>query len=154
MATAVDFNKVLKSFGDVSDIKRPDPLPIGSYKAIVTGEPEYGTSSSEKQTPYAGFKFIITEAMEDVDQEELEKFGEAKIAEGKAKISNKFWLTEGSIANLKEFIEHCGVEVEDKEFIELIAECANCEVGINVTQQASQDGTLIFAQVNKTFALD
>lgn len=55
----------------VGEVKPPALLPIGHYAGLVVGEYETG-NSAKKQTPFVTFQVKLTEALGDVDAEELQ----------------------------------------------------------------------------------
>lgn len=102
---AVNFAELLDQ--DVSSIKEPEPTPPGNYTFMVgdmtTGE------SSQKGTPYVQFECSITAPSDDVDLSNTEGGFEA-IAGRKMRIS--FYLTEGALFRLRNFIDACGIDTE------------------------------------------
>jgi len=54
----------------VGEVKAPSLLPVGHYMGLITGQPETG-NSAKKQTPFVTFQVKLTEALGDVDQDEL-----------------------------------------------------------------------------------
>lgn len=129
-----------------SEIERPKPLPQGSYTAVVAGMPRFD-KSRKKQTDFAEFTLNLLAAGEDVDADELKEAGGI---EGKS-IKATYYITENSLFMLKEFLQSCGIEEEGKSLQQMIDETPNCQVGINIRHEASDDGQSIFARVGKTF---
>ena len=64
----VDFSKILNTKTD--EIKKPTPLPVGTYLCTNPQLPEF-IESSQKGTPGAKFSFKVISATEDVDQDDL-----------------------------------------------------------------------------------
>jgi len=112
-----------------TDFNFPPPLPVGGYHCVVAGLPEQ-IESSEKKTP--GFKFTLKPigVLDDVDTEELEKLGGL---DGKT-IPHTMWISqdagkqETTVAMLREFLEHCGIDPEGKSVMGMIDEVPNAEV--------------------------
>lgn len=112
-----------------TDFNFPPPLPTGGYHCVVAGLPEQ-IESSEKKTP--GFEFILKPiaVLDDVDEEELEKLGGL----GGKTIKNTYWISQDAskqdttVAMLREFLEHCGIDPEGKSVMAMIDEVPNCEV--------------------------
>lgn len=131
-----------------SEIERPKPMPEGSYLWVVSGMPEFG-KSSKKQTEFVSFLLKCLQAGPDVDPTELEEMG--GIADKTTKAV--FYITEGSLYRLKDFLEHCGIE-EGPSLRAMIEETMNCQVGGYIRHEASNDGESIFARLGKTFVAD
>lgn len=138
------------SFSDIldtpaTDVERPQPLPAGTYSAVVRGLPEHG-QSSQKKTPFVRFTLAITAAGEDVDAEELEAIG--GIAD--KTIRSTYYTTPDALFRLTDFLEHCGIDMEGKTVRQAIEETPNCSVNLVVGHRASEDGQQIFAEVKRT----
>lgn len=131
------------------DIERPKPLPPGSYVAVVQGQPRQD-KSAKKQTEFVEYTLKLLEAQEDVDTDALKEIG--GIAD--KTIKSTYYLTENSVWRLKEFLEHCGVEMDESTSLrQLIGEAAGCQVLITIAHEASQDGSAVFAKVKNTAAV-
>ncbi len=146
------------SFGSIldrapSEIEKPKPAPVGSYMTTLVGQPRFD-KSSKKQTEFVEFTHKFLSAGEDVDTDELEAFlGDRKITE--ITMKNTYYLTEASLWRLKEFLEHCGVDMDDVESLrEGIEATPGKQVGLFLNHEASQDGTSVFARVGKTFVAE
>lgn len=83
-------------------VERPPLKPAGHYLANIVGRGEQGTSS-KKGTLYIEYPVTVTEALEDVDREELEAAGGPNF---KGKIT--FYLTQQSLWRFKEFAAGLG----------------------------------------------
>ncbi len=128
-----------------SETERPKPLPAGTYTCVVAGLPEQG-ESAKKKTPYLRFLLRPLEAHEDVDGEALEAMGGL----GNRTIRADYYLTEDSLFRLKDFIEHCGVEIPDGvKYGALIDQLPNCQVLAVVRHRATDDGS-VYAELAKT----
>jgi len=143
MAKAPNFGALLDTAP--SDVERPKPMPEGSYLWVVQGLPETG-KSSKKQTEFVAFNLKALQAGPDVDADELEEMGGIENKTTKA----TFYLTEGSLYRLKEFLAHCGIE-EGASLRAMIEEAMNCQVGGYIRHEASNDGESIFGRLGKTF---
>lgn len=129
-----------------SETEKPKPLPVGGYVCVVKGLPKRD-KSSKKQTPYVEFTLQPLEAMEDVDAEALEEMGGFVNKTLRA----TYYTTEDAMWRLKEFLEHCGLEVSSgASYNQLIDETPNCQVIAFIRHDASEDGTSIYAKVGKT----
>lgn len=151
------------SFGSIldrapSEVERPKPLPQGSYVTQVVGQPRFD-KSSKKQTEFAEFTHKIISAGEDVDQDDLDAY--LTTADGKKKklsdvtLKNTYYLTDGAAWRLKEFLEHCGIDVENLDSLrEGVEETPGKQVGVFVGHEASQDGQSVFARIGKTYVVE
>lgn len=128
-----------------SDAKPPVQLPDGTYFGIVQGF-EYITSK-QKKTPGVEFTVQITHAHDDVDLSEFEAEG-GKLTEKKfSRGGCTFYLSENSIFMLKNFIESCGIDTEDRSFGELIPQVVGQAVVLDIEKQPNQQGTGYFNNV-------
>ena len=133
-----------------SEIEKPKPLPQGSYITVLVGQPRFD-KSTKKQTEYVEFTHKLLAAQEDVDEDELKSMGGIK----EKVMKNTFYLTEGAAWRLKEFLEHCGIDLDECENLRAaVEETPGKQVGIFVNHEASQDGTSIFARVGKSFVVE
>lgn len=148
----------MATFADILDkpateIDRPKPLPIGSYTWSVVGLPRYD-KSKEKQTPFYEFQVKCLSALDDVDEEALNEWAKKSDGTGRAlaDFTQKltFYITEGSLYRLQDFIEHCGVDNEGKSVRQAVEETPNCQFVGNITHTASKDGTTVFANIGRT----
>jgi len=146
MAKAPNFGSLLDKAP--SEIDKPKPLPEGQYLWVVQGLPRYD-KSSKKQTEFVEFTLKALQVGADVDQDELEAMG--GIADKTTRAT--FYLTEGSLWRLKEFLIHCGVEEMDS-LREMVEEAQNCQVVGYIKHEASNDGESFFARLSKTASAD
>jgi hypothetical protein len=137
-----------------SEIERPPALPRGYYVTIVTAYRDDKTTKTE--TPFTEFTLKVIEPWEkngeiQVDEDELENFGEVR----DSIISARYWHTEKSIYRLKEFLQHCGVDLSDgKSFKQAIPEAVNSQVIAFVVHEPWQTGEGISARVRSTAPLE
>lgn len=136
-----------------SEIEKPKPLPVGSYITQLVGQPRID-KSAKKQTEFREFTHKIISAGEDVDEDELAEFlGDRKLTE--MTIKNTYYITEASIWRLKEFCEHCGIDLDECESLNAaLDETPGKQVGIFINHEPSQDGSSFFARINKTFMVE
>lgn len=133
-----------------SDIERPKPLPVGSYVCVVQGQPRID-KSAKKQTEFVEYTLKLLEALDDVDADGLEAVGGIKDKITKV----TFYLTENSVYRLKEFLEHCGVDMEEEGSLrQYIAEAPGKQVVAHIIHEASQDGDAVYARVKNTTAVE
>lgn len=133
---------------NLDEVEKPKPLPEGSYLTRVVSYEE--TISSKKKTPGLKFTFEIIEPMDDVDESEIEAVGGVV---GKNQRTT-YWLTEGSMFMLKEFLEeHVGVDIEGQKLSDAIQAAVNEVVVINVSHRMTDDDR-IFAEIKSTAAAE
>lgn len=148
VATQQSFASVLDM--PASDIERPKPAPVGSYVCVVQGQPKID-KSSKKQTEYVEYTLKPLQALDDVDPDALKDWG--GLAEKTFRVT--YYLTENSVYRLKEFLEHCGIEMEEGGSLrQYIGEAAGQQVTVSIVHEASQDGETVYAKVKNTTAVD
>lgn len=126
-----------------SEVERPKPLPEGQYLWVIQGLPEFG-KSSKKQTEFAAFTLKCLQAGPDVDPDQLAEMG--GIADKTTKAT--FYITEGSLYRLKDFLEYCGIE-KGPSLRAMIEEAQNCQVVGYIRHEPSNDGESVFARCDK-----
>lgn len=134
-----------------AEAKRPPTIPRGYYVTAV--QPGYRIDkSSEKQTEFVEYTLKVLSVWEkdgipQVDEDELAEFGDVT---GQL-IRVTFWMTDKSKYRLKEFFEHCGLEVEPgMSFAQLIPEVVGCQVIAAVAHEPARTGEGVFARVRST----
>lgn len=134
MTNNVDFSAILSK--PVNSVEPPASFPVGSYILTVLGY-KFG-SSSKQNTPYVEFEFGVQAPNEDVDAEEY-----AKIQNPAEKhLKSQFYLTDGSLFKLKDFLKCCGMDVESERSIaELLPECVNTSVVGIIKKELANDGS-------------
>lgn len=125
----------------VEDVERPKPLPTGTAQVAVESWEQ--VKSGKKGTPGVQFNFTLISYQEDVDEEQLKEYGDIV----GVKFRDTIWITENSLWRLRETLEAMGLETEDREFKEVLAECIGAEVYVVIEHQVSQDGEAKFARV-------
>ena len=150
-ATAPTFGSILDKAP--SEIEKPKPAPQGSYTTVLVGQPRFD-KSAKKQTEFVEFTHKYLAAGDDVDEDDLKAFlGDRKL--GDVQIKNTYYLTEGAVWRLKEFLEHCGIDLDEVDSLrEAVEETPGKQVGVFINHEASQDGTSVFARINKTFVVE
>jgi hypothetical protein len=138
------------------EIERPKPLPVGTYRAIVTGAPRFD-KSTKKGTDFVEFTLKLISAEEDVDEDDL-KHALTKPSGASVPLTEKttkvtYYLTEDATWRLKDFLKHCGVDTDNITLRQAIAEAQNSEVLISIKHTPSDDGEAIYANVAKTAAV-
>ena len=137
-----DFRQLLST--PMDDIKRPPPLPAGTYHGVVASH-EFGESSSKK-TPFVQYNLALISPGDDVDQD---TFSEAiSVLElSKRNFFVKYYLTDGAKYRVKDFLESVGVTWTGRSLGECIPEARNARVLASVTQKNSDDGKSIYNNV-------
>lgn len=153
----------MSSFADILDrptneIERPKPLPVGTYHAVVQGQPRHD-KSSKKGTPFVEFTLKILAAQDDVDAEALTAMltrpdGSTKSLQDQT-IRATFYITEdaawrltGDVNGNVGFLDHLGIDRGDKSQRQRIAEAPGRQVYITVRHEATQDGTGVIPQIS------
>lgn len=131
----VSFESILDQPAESFD--RPPPIPNGTYAAVVQGPPE--EIESKTGTPGLRFVFKLMHPFEDVDANELEKYGGLG---DNTTLRRDFYVTQKSGFFLRDFLEKCGVDITGKTLLEASNEAANKEVGINVKQNLTNTGNM------------
>ena len=134
---------------NMDEVKEPMPLPPGTYTLTVV-DMEQG-ESAKKHTPFIQFNYTVADIGPDVDSDDLEEAGGTESVIGK-KIRDQFYLTEGALFRLKNFLEACGHDVEGKTFAELLPETSGCSVNAYISQRPNDDGTKFYAEI-KSYAV-
>lgn len=148
--TATSFESILDTPAD--DVKRPVPLPAGTYSAIVKGLPEHGVSA-QKKTPFVRFTYAITSAFDDVDEDELtailtDKDGNVGAITEKS-IKDTYYTTPDSLYRLTDALEAMGIDLNDKTVRAALDETPNCEINIVVSHRTPEGSDQIFAEVKR-----
>lgn len=135
---------------------RPKTQPQGSYLCIIKGLPRYD-KSSKKQTDFVEFTAQVLQAGPDVDEDDLAawltKADGSTVAISDKTIKLTYYITEGSIFMLNDFLDHCGTD-DSKSRRERIDDTPNAEVVVYIRHEARQDGTGVQARVGKTAPAD
>lgn len=146
------------SFEDIlnkpaAEIDRPKPLPVGTYQWLVTGLPRFD-KSKEKQTPFYEFAVKCQAALDDVDEESLANWAEKANGERRQLTDFTtrltFYITEDSIYRLQEFLEHCGIDLDDKSIAQAVEETPNSSFIATIVHSPSKDGSTVYANIGKT----
>lgn len=144
----VDFSKILSK--QAAAIEKPKPLPVGSYIALNPALPSF-EAVGKKETPAAVFQFQIVAPSEDVDMQELKAYGDWK---GK-KQRHVLYLSEAAEYRTKEeLVNSFGLEEGDKTLGQLFNETVNKQVMITIRHRPSDDGTGIYAEIEKIAKID
>jgi len=120
---SVDFRQLLSK--PLDDVKRPPPLPGGTYKGRVKGF-ELG-ESTQKKTPFVRFNLSVESPGEDVPAESL-----VDIDLTKKSLRRDYFLTEDAYYRVKEFLESLGINTSGRTLDETLPETQNAEVLMTV----------------------
>jgi hypothetical protein len=142
----------MASFEDIlnrksSDIRSPQPFPVGTMHCLVDGPPEPG-QSSQKQALLLRFKFKILAPMKDVDAAQA---AEQQIV-GKS-FTDDFYI-ENADWRLKEFlVDALGIDggdgtPQEKSLKEMLAESPGKQVLVKLRHEMSRDGKRVFHRVD------
>lgn len=137
------------NFGSILDkpmdtVERPKPLPTGTYTFTIEGLPKFD-KSTKKQTEYVEFTCKPIAVGDDVDQEALAGMGGI---EGKT-FRLTFYLTEGSLWRLKEFLLD-DLKIEEENFRAAIDSTPGQQFLGTIKHEASNDGKAVFASIGST----
>lgn len=136
-----------------NEVERPKAMPVGTYLTIVKGQPRLDKSRN-KGTDLVEFTHSIQEAADDVDEDALKEWLNGDKLKGK-EIKNVYYLTDNSLWRVKDFLSHCGLDVEGKHTLrQLIEDTPNCEVFLTMRHEPSQDGQNMFARVAGSAAVE
>jgi hypothetical protein len=155
MAKSVIQTKSKPDFGSIldkpaQDAQRPPTLPRGYYRFVV--QTYRFDKSSVQQTEFVEFGLKVIEPYEaenrpSVDEDELEEFGDVR----GSLIGHRLYVTEKAAYRIREFLEHCGVDLSDgKSMRQGIPEAVNCEVIGQVIHEPLQSGDGVMARIRNT----
>ncbi len=128
-----DFTSLLDT--EVEEAKRPPVIPQGTWTMMVKSYKE--VTSSQKGTPGVEFTLVLQSPGDDVDIAALEAFSE-KADITKRQMRHSFWVTDGALFMMREFIEHCGISHTGKTFKQVLPEVVGQAVKAYVNQTPSR----------------
>jgi hypothetical protein len=144
---APNFSSILDK--PVTEVKRPKPIPVGTYLCIVDGIPKFDKTKNENATDTVEFNLKPVTPQPDVDQAAL-----AEALDGKSlsevNLRANFFLTEKAVYRLDEFLyENLGIEfgIARKE---AISRAPGNQVLAYVVHANSKDGKATYANVGST----
>ena len=142
----------MTSFSDIlnrpaSEVKKPPPLPAGSYICLVDG---LFKERDFNGTPIIEFNLKPVQAREDVNQTELAETGGLN-----RMLRHSIWLKnqagDDTSYQLKRFLEdHLQISSAGKTLLQMAGECPGKQVLAVVKHTPSKDGTELFANVAST----
>lgn len=147
---ATSFESILDTPADA--VERPKPLPAGTYACIVKGLPEHG-QSAQKKTPFVRFTYVLTDAFDDVDPDELkalltDKDGNAVAISSKS-IRDTYYTTPDSLFRLTDALEAMGIDLNEKTIRAALDETPNCALNVVVSHRTPDGSDQIFAEVKR-----
>lgn len=127
------------------EIKRPPPLPVGTYTLQLTGKPNFMDMSKSGKQDYVDLPCKVVAIGDNVSAEDRASFpgGEAAILghEPKARSGLRFYLSENSAWILVEFLRDAlGIDVESMALKQAIFEAPGHMVLADCQQEPTQDG--------------
>lgn len=131
----------------VEEVKRPKPLPVGSYVFNI-GDYKFD-KSAKKQTDFVQFNLTPIQPLDDVDQSELsEALGEKTLSDKGQKVD--FYLTGEAIYRLDEFLLDYVGTTKGNTRTEQIAEAKGMQVVGYISHSPSQrDANTIYANISQ-----
>lgn len=144
---APNFSSILDQ--PVTEVKRPKPLPVGTYTCIVDGIPKFDKTKNENSTDVVEFNLKPVAPGPDVDAAALEEALNGKSL-GDVKLRLSFFLTDAAVYRLDAFLfEHLPIELGINRK-EAISRAPGNQVLATVIHAASKDGQAIYANVGST----
>ena len=125
------------------DVKKPEPLPDGTYFGVVKSHELL--ESSQKKTPFVRYHVEATEPDPDTDAEGVEVAGK--------KLKVDFYITDESTYRLTEFIASLGVDIAGRTLGEIIPQATGQTIMLDVVKKPNQDGTAYFNEIRKATGL-
>lgn len=151
----------MPKFADALDrsaetIKRPPPLPLGHYIFQVTKMPDPPVEMDTKVGPMEKLT-VLCQAVaphDDVDPDELAEFGQVQGVPARidflfsSEDKNKF---EGTMNRLKNFCEHCGVDVSQGTVGMWLTELPNAQFLGEIGHRLDpNDSEVVYAEIKRT----
>lgn len=134
------------------EIKRPPPLPTGTYIWTVRGLPRLD-KSAQKQTDFVEFTVVPTTPLDDVDMAAVAACGGLAGKEGRL----TFYLTEKSAYRLTEFlVDDLKIDSDDgnKQTRAMLDESPNSQFLGHVKHTPSKDGKGVYWEIDITAPLE
>lgn len=114
------------------DIPGPPKAPEGTYLCLVESH-EFG-QSSQKKTPYVRYNFRALQEQEDVDSDALEAEGGLE----KLTIRDEFYLTDGAIFRLGNFLSQSLGLPDDQTMRQLIPMADGQQVFVSIEHEPQE----------------
>lgn len=141
------------------EIKRPPPLPVGTYLFRVTKSPDVPREIESKKT---GEKYEVLSvpvqvvSVFEADQDEIDAYG--KVAGQPSRKEFMFSTSDDvahdrTLADLKRFCEHCGIDVETGTPQLWLSQLPNTTFLGDITHRPDPNdasGETVFSQLGRT----
>lgn len=126
-------------------VEKPKPLPMGTFAWAIL-EHRFD-ESAKKKTPFIEFTVSPRAALDDVDEDLL-----AEVTNWQdKKMRLTFYLTDDSLFRLKDFMEHCGIDLTGRTIAEGIPETQGAMFNGYVQHEPMQNNPEeMFASISKT----
>jgi len=145
----------------MEEIKRPPNLPVGHYTFTVQKHPDMDELTGRDGTVYdrLTFQMVCQAAGDDVDPTELEEFGNVQgvmirhnfLFNTDPDEQNRFKQTE---FNLKRFLGHLGVDVDNMKLNEALAESIGKSCLAEVSHRPDpNDPEVVYQEIRRTAEL-
>lgn len=125
-----DFSRLLET--PMDDIKRPPPMPAGTYNGLIS-KYTLDKTKSEKRTPYVQFNINLTSPGMDIPSGALEGIDIAKRPQ-----EYSFYLSPDAQWRLKEFLASCGIETAGRSLGACIPEAMGREVLVELVHSPNK----------------
>lgn len=144
----IDFSKILQK--QASAIEKPKPLPVGHYVVNNPQLPKF-QGIGKNDTPAATFNLVIISPLDDVDQADLQAYGEYK---GKSLRTNMFLTENSEFRTKEELLNVFGLEDDGTKTLgQLFNETIGRQCVVEIEHIPTSDGTDIIHQVKKLSAV-
>lgn len=144
---------------NLEEIQRPANPPVGNYVWTVSKHPEndsFESRASGKTFDRVTFMMSIIEAGEDVDPDDLERYGDVAGFQS----SKTFLFDNGdekaferSLYNMKRFLEHLGIDADDKSLSDAMAESVGATCLAELKHRPDpNDPEVMYAEIGRSAA--
>ena len=146
----------------VNDIVPPPPLPEGNYRWKVLREPKF-SKSGDGEWNICEFSVVPVEALGDVDQDQLEKFGDLRAGINRVSFMastdpEKKADFERALDNIKKFVTRAlQLEPEEGQSLgELLSQTPNCEFIAQAVHRPDkkEESSILYVDVKNWAAAD
>lgn len=128
-----------------AEIKRPPPIPVGTYTLQIFGRPSFVDMSKTGKTDYVDFQSKIIAIGDTVSEDDLSAYPGGRQAlsglELKGRQGARFYLSEAALPQLTEWLQDSlGIDLEGKSLKEAIFEAPGHNVICEMAQEPTQKG--------------
>lgn len=135
-----DFSSLLKK--PAGEAKKPPALPAADYPGVIKSF-ELGDNNKNK-TPYVRLVLGLMSVPDGIDPSELEGIDITKRQQRR-----DFYITDDALWRLDQFIRSTGIEMNGREYEEVLPELVGTQVTIEIQQYLNQNTNEIGNQVGK-----